>query len=97
MRRSGPGLIWTPCILRMMYPLHSFSTFHYFLFKFIRVPGSNIFIPSLIAGTLAAIGCWCHVVAVFYARISLDNKIESLTTPTPAAKKIQRWLSAPNN
>ena len=33
MRRSGPGLIWTPCILLMTpkeYPLHRFSTFHYF-------------------------------------------------------------------
>ena len=42
MRRSGPGLIWTPCILLMTpieNPLHSFSTFHYFLFKCIRVPG----------------------------------------------------------
>ena len=48
--------------------------------------GREIFIPNLIAGTLAAIGCWCHVVAVFYARISLDNNIEWLTTPTPAAK-----------
>ena len=41
MRRSGPGLIWTPCILLMTpkeYPLHRFSTFHYFLFKCIRVP-----------------------------------------------------------
>ena len=41
-RRYGPGLIWTPCILLMTpieYPLHSFSTFHYFLFKCIRVPG----------------------------------------------------------
>ena len=60
-------------------------------------PGGEIFIPSLIAGTLAAIGCWCHVVAVFYARISLDNNIASLTKPTPAAKKLQRWLSAPSN
>ena len=64
----------------------------------VRTVGEN-FIPSLIAGTLAAIGCWCHVVAVFYARISLDNKIESLTTPTRvtgAIKTLQRWLSAPN-
>ena len=41
MRRSGPGLTWTPCILLMTpkeYPLHRFSTFHYFLFKCIRVP-----------------------------------------------------------
>ena len=41
MRRSGPGLIWTPCILLTTpkeYPLHRFSTFHYFLFKCIRVP-----------------------------------------------------------
>ena len=41
MRRSGPGLIWTPCILLMTpkeYPLHRFSTFHYFVFKCIRVP-----------------------------------------------------------
>ena len=33
MRRSGPGLLWTPCILLMTpkeYPLHRFSTFHYF-------------------------------------------------------------------
>ena len=65
--------------------------------KICHYPGREIFIPSLIAGTLAAIGCWCHVVAVFYARISLDNNIESLTTPTPPAKKLQRWLSAPNN
>ena len=42
MWRSGPGFIWTPCILLMTpieYPLHSFSTFHYFLFKCIWVPG----------------------------------------------------------
>ena len=42
MRRYGPGLIWTPSILLMTpieYPLHSFSTFQYFLFKCIGVPG----------------------------------------------------------
>ena len=42
MRRSGPGLIWTPCILLMTpieYHLHSFNTFQYVLFKCIGVPG----------------------------------------------------------
>ena len=41
MRISGTGLIWTPCVLLMTpkeYPLHRVSTFHYFLFKCIRVP-----------------------------------------------------------
>ena len=34
------------------------------------VPGGNIFIFSMIAGTLAVIGCNCPL---FYARISLDS------------------------
>ena len=50
----------------------------------------NFFIPSLIAGTLAAIGCCFHVIAVFYARRSLDNDLELLTTPTRATAAIKK-------
>ena len=38
----------------------------------LMVPGRNFFIPSMIAGTLAVIGCDS---LLFYARISLDKDL----------------------
>ena len=43
-----------------------------------RRPVGKFFIPSMIAGTLAVIGCDS---LLFYARISLDKGPELLTTP----------------
>ena len=51
--------------------------------------GSKFFIPSMIASTLAAIGCCFHVIAFFYAGRSLDNDLELLTTPTRAIAAIK--------
>ena len=45
-------------------------------------PRRKMFIPRMIAGTLAVIGCDS---LLFYARISLDKGPELLTTP--AARK----------
>ena len=79
--------LWRPrvtncAIVSPRFQLHAVLT--------VAATGGKFFIPSMIAGTLAAIGCCFHVIAFFYAGRSLDNDLELLTTPTRATAAIKK-------